>query len=152
MGFSLYALFFIEEAFTYWILIPICFALLLFLIQRASLMYKQIKIPCTKNEFTMAFNKTMKERNWKSQVEKEGIYKATGPSRMSRKGQLITVEFKAGIVYANSICFPGPTTNPFDPITNRKNISELTKNIKQLTTSNKANAYSYSVTKSKIEN
>lgn len=130
MAFSLFAVIYMEEEFTYWLLIPTSITLLLFIVQRASLMYKKINIPCTKQQFNMALKKTIRERNWKSHLEKDSIYKATRSGIMSREGQLITVEYRDGIVYANSISFPGPTTNPFAIIANRKNISALTKNIK----------------------
>jgi hypothetical protein len=82
-----------------------------------------------------AVERCVSEDNW-TELERHGFeIKAIKKGVFSRHGELISIKKINDYVLINSICFPSPTTNPFDPISNRKNVKTFMDILNQETSS-----------------
>ncbi|MGB2275001.1 MAG: hypothetical protein ACPH25_04390 [Schleiferiaceae bacterium] len=110
-------------------------AFILYYIRKISLRYSVYKIKCTDDDYFTAVERCVSEDNW-TELERHGFeIKAIKKGVFSRHGELISIKKINDYVLINSICFPSPTTNPFDPISNRKNVKTFMDILNQETSS-----------------
>jgi hypothetical protein len=140
-GFTLFSLFEIYIAGTYkgvrtanelistawpWIIPAIVF----FFLQKRRLIFREVRIEYSDQEFKEAIDRTAKEYEWQIELNNRNVFKAYRPWNWSGSwGEMITIIKDKDQLLMNSICDPNKLSSVASFGWNRRNIDTFLKNL-----------------------